>query len=40
LGTIYVVAVPDRFGVDFRVYPVLSTDGDSWCGGTMGICQV
>lgn len=40
LGSVYVVALPDRFGLDFRVYLVMPTDGDSWCSGTMGICQV
>jgi hypothetical protein len=40
VDSVYVVALPDRFGLDFRVYPVMPTDGDSWCSGTMGICQV
>jgi hypothetical protein len=35
-----VVAIPDRFGLDFRVYPVLPADGDSWCSGTLDVCQV
>jgi hypothetical protein len=40
LGAIYVVAVPGRFSVDFRVHPVLPTDGDSWGSVSMDICQV
>jgi hypothetical protein len=40
VGSVYVVGLPDRFDLDFRVYPVMPTDGDSWCSGTMGICQV
>lgn len=40
MGSVYVVGLPNRFDLDFRVYPVVPTDGDSWCSGTMGICQV
>jgi len=40
MGSIYVVGLPDRFDLDFRVYLVMPTDGGSWCSGTVGICQV
>jgi hypothetical protein len=40
LGAVYVVTLPGRFSGDFRVHPVLPTDGDSWGSVSMDICQV